>query len=250
MSFLVIQTFYVVYFSIIFWPLFQLLYTVKGLCKVLNLAGKKHETTKRGELMNVYFNSNNFWINIRTKLDHQGLLDFKSNMYRWTLDIATNNDLVRTYNEIKTYIGTDLASLYEFEISGDVLAFLPDHYTARAINNVAIVTDEPHNIDIEVCSVHSAKGQTHCATMYVETSYHNYESQKKYVKHALKQNEHQFNLSNNLDVRGKEAFKMMYVGFSRPTHLLCFAVLKDNISMQEITNMEQSGWIIIDLTNE
>lgn len=200
--------------------------------------------------MNVYFNSNNFWINIRTKLDHQGLLDFKSNMYRWTLDIATNNDLVRTYNEIKTYIGTDLASLYEFEISGDVLAFLPDHYTARAINNVAIVTDEPHNIDIEVCSVHSAKGQTHCATMYVETSYHNYESQKKYVKHALKQNEHQFNLSNNLDVRGKEAFKMMYVGFSRPTHLLCFAVLKDNISMQEITNMEQSGWIIIDLTNE
>jgi hypothetical protein len=28
--------------------------------------------------------------------------------------------------------------------------------------------------------------------------------------------------------RGIEALKMMYVGFSCPTHLLCFAILTDN----------------------
>ena len=42
---------------------------------------------------------------------------------------------------------------------------------------------------------------------------------------------------------------MMYVGFSRPTHLLSFAVLKENV-INEIEKYRESGWIIIDLDNE
>ena len=42
---------------------------------------------------------------------------------------------------------------------------------------------------------------------------------------------------------------MMYVGFSRPTHLLCFAVLKENV-INEIDNYQKIGWEIIDLTQD
>ena len=39
---------------------------------------------------------------------------------------------------------------------------------------------------------------------------------------------------------------MMYVGFSRPTHLLCFAALKDNIG--DSSKYENVGWIVDDIT--
>jgi DNA helicase II / ATP-dependent DNA helicase PcrA len=107
---------------------------------------------------------------------------------------------------------------------------------------------QPENINIKIGTVHSVKGQTHCATMYVETSYFEYETEKKRVKEALKKEEHNFNINDNNDKRGKQAFKMMYVGFSRPTHLLCFAALKDNF-VDEIDFFKNGGWNIVDLTD-
>ena len=52
--------------------------------------------------------------------------------------------------------------------------------------------------------------------------------------------------------RSIEAFKMMYVGFSRPTHLLCFAVLKGNLSDEQLSYFKSSdsSWSVIDLTEE
>ncbi len=39
---------------------------------------------------------------------------------------------------------------------------------------------------------------------------------------------------------------MMYVGFSRPTHLLCFACLKENVK-DDIELFRNAGWEIVDL---
>lgn len=99
------------------------------------------------------------------------------------------------------------------------------------------------------------KGQTHCATMYVETAY------KKTIYETLKLKEP----SKNLTIRkrdaktiplfkqthscetpsGIEALKMMYVGFSRPTHLLCFAVLEENVK-DDLEKFKNAGWKIVD----
>ena len=37
---------------------------------------------------------------------------------------------------------------------------------------------------------------------------------------------------------------MMYVGFSRPTHLLCFAVLEENVK-GDLEKFENSGWVVV-----
>ena len=117
----------------------------------------------------------------------------------------------------------------------------------------------PHSshdeIKIDIGTVHSAKGQTHCATMYVETSYHNYETEKlkvvikrtkgeKVLNNPLYKQEHEYR--KNQDIRAKETMKMMYVGFSRPTHLLCFACLKENVK-DDIELFRNAGWEIVDL---
>ena len=83
-----------------------------------------------------------------------------------------------------------------------------------------------HGFDIELASVHAVKGQTHTATLYFESAYHadgkgaaakSYESQRlapQFLAQPL----------NAPAVRVQQSAKMVYVGFSRPTHLLCFAV--------------------------
>ncbi|MFW9612572.1 MAG: hypothetical protein ACMV17_01725, partial [Macellibacteroides fermentans] len=112
------------------------------------------------------------------------------------------------------------------------------------------------DLGIEVATVHSVKGQTHCATMYVETDYYEYETQKltaikkkatKKTGEELKPNPLFKQRQNYEYTRQKEAVKMMYVGFSRPTHLLCFAALKENVETQ-LGCFQSAGWEIIDMT--
>lgn len=110
--------------------------------------------------------------------------------------------------------------------------------------------------DIEIGSVHSAKGQTHCATMYVETSFKDYESSHLFkIKKKATRKRPEVLYPNPLfqekaeyaQVTCKAVMHMMYVGFSRPTHLLCYASYKHNWSNERIEKMEQLGWKIINL---
>jgi hypothetical protein len=51
---------------------------------------------------------------------------------------------------------------------------------------------------------------------------------------------------NNVEIDGiyaKQAIKMMYVGFSRPTHLLCFAALHENVK-DHVAKFDEAGWRI------
>ena len=91
--------------------------------------------------------------------------------------------------------------------------------------------------------------------MYVETSYHEYETKKlveaKNAKSTtLKPNPLYDNEKHNYSkVTSKEALKMMYVGFSRPTHLLCFAVLLNNVHA-DIDQFVKAGWEIETVLSE
>lgn len=99
-------------------------------------------------------------------------------------------------------------------------------------------TDE---IEIKLSSIHAVKGQTHCAIMYIESAYRTpvYETLKFKTKKPYLFEEHKCN-----GVYDKQALKMMYVGFSRPTHLLCFAVLKENVK-ENLDKFENTGWKIV-----
>ena len=94
------------------------------------------------------------------------------------------------------------------------------------------------DITIEVGTVHSVKGETHTATLYLETYYKKTDSQRllpflkgDYPPKLVSKAEHIENL------------KIAHVAMSRPTHLLAFACCKDSISGHEDA-LTKNGWQI------
>ena len=85
-------------------------------------------------------------------------------------------------------------------------------------------------VNIDLGTIHSAKGETHIATLLLETSYYgNHESeiimdQLLGIPYSATE--------NNGKIR--ETLKMAYVAMSRPKYLLCMAIKKERI--QNILN--------------
>ncbi|MCM8809804.1 MAG: UvrD-helicase domain-containing protein [Candidatus Omnitrophica bacterium] len=70
-------------------------------------------------------------------------------------------------------------------------------------------------IKIEIDTVHGVKGETHTATLYLETKF--YQNSIKYLK-------------NESSDRRNKALKIMHVAFSRPTHLLCISLHRNDLN--------------------
>lgn len=150
---------------------------------------------------------------------------------------------------------SDACSIFNV-LFGDLLSYFEnlssstlDYRTALSKIDVdpspIIVDDELSRIEVQ--SVHSVKGETHTTTMYVETFYQkfvgggSYESQRltnPFDLNPLSLNPHDYVL---------QSMKMVYVGFSRPTHLLCFAVHIDR-SKNLITKNVEDCWEVLQVT--
>ena len=121
---------------------------------------------------------------------------------------------------------------------------------------VTLIPDvEEHDTDditISIGTVHSVKGMTHCATMYVETSYNNkYESEYMIDDKTTGRGKNKVwtvtspFLMHDLQPKNKNAAmakRMLYVGFSRPTHLLCYASDKRLWKDDVLQLMKNAGW--------
>ena len=46
----------------------------------------------------------------------------------------------------------------------------------------------------------------------------------------------------------QSAMKMSYVGLSRPTHLMCYAMHNSSFVLYDVDKLQSCGWVIIDLT--
>ncbi len=106
-------------------------------------------------------------------------------------------------------------------------------------NNIYNYSSGTTDIDIEVSTIHGVKGETHTATCYLETFFHDYDIKRiiNYIKDKY---------SESRPKRVIQNLKMAFVGMSRPSHLLCIGVHRDSISGQEEA-LQRSGW---DVNNE
>jgi DNA helicase II / ATP-dependent DNA helicase PcrA len=170
--------------------------------------------------------------------------NFKLKIFIWSRDLYKEN-LASVFMAIKDYL-PNLLALFGKEI-GKSLAFINDDSPVQANNQVSASAPKNDNvyrcpetgIEVKVGTVHSAKGETHLATLYLETFYNKkYESDR--LPHCFCDQGNEF--SSDYD---KQTAKVAYVAMSRPTHLLCFAIHKDRyVAMKD--NIR--GWEVIDLT--
>jgi hypothetical protein len=219
------------------------------LIHILRIENKTYQTKIRGTEATRYYTKSEMIKHIQQKENSCNYELFKNKIYRWSFDLSVNHNYTAVYDDMKLFIENEFKTWFSLDFTQETTSFIGTQFKPLIINNEQETqnTDDPQ-INIEINTVHSAKGQTHCATMYVETSYHEYETEKAKIKESLKMEEHGFDVTNESNKRGKEALKMMYVGFSRPTHLLCFACLKENLN--DVENYSATGWEVVDITEE
>lgn len=124
----------------------------------------------------------------------------------------------------------------------DVFSKIPSYYLDKAILKTDcksydnIIFDEKYKRKITFDTVHGVKGETHDATLYVETEKGNSSDIKRILPYLGVGK-----LGKGADV--ERSRKCVYVGMSRPNKLLCLAVQESTYIK---SNYAFSNWNIID----
>lgn len=229
---------------------------LNALIQILLLENKKYPTTVRGKEVERRYSKSEMIKHIQSlQLEEKHLLAyevFKEKLFNWCFDLVTKKNYEAVFNSLKEFINSEFREWFELNESfhSSTQSFILE-FNIESKEEIKI--DKEEGLSIEIATIHSVKGQTHCATMYIETFKNKYESQKAQIINVLTNNGHDFIVgekskgknAGEKDAFGKEALKMMYVGFSRPTHLLCFAVLEENVKDQ-LDKFRISDWVIND----
>jgi hypothetical protein len=177
---------------------------------------------------------------------------FNLNLYTWSIGIIQEKTN-EVWNEIKTYVPI-LLEMFEKTVSEsqDFInsdnAVIPNENTDVLMKTNIYKEDE---LEIEITSVHAVKGQTHCATLYLESYFHQDgrgTNAKSYESQRLQNQFLGTQIQSTVGDRIKQSAKMAYVGFSRPTDLLCVAVHKDRFD-NFLSEIDREVWEIIEVTN-
>lgn len=146
----------------------------------------------------------------------------------WALLTAksdSDDDLNKIRSTIHQYITETILPIYRKEETPDALSFfnatnenLPEDQTTEHRN---VYHGDNGKIDIEVSTVHAVKGETHAATLYLETFYNRHHESDRLAeqfKGVAYTGTNEDTLKN---------LRVTYVGMSRPRYLLCVAIQQD-----------------------
>lgn len=154
-------------------------------------------------------------------------VELKSKIAHWIM-LLKNNEKQTIATEMQQYLANNLTTYLPPSYETGVqlpLFFAATEGESGADEQVVksnVYHDEATGVDIEVASVHAVKGETHLATLYMETAdYGSTESQV--MKRALEGEVYEKAESDESKIS-----RIMYVGMSRPKHLLCYAIHRDN----------------------
>ncbi len=101
---------------------------------------------------------------------------FLNKIMCWSMDLVkskTPDDITTVKNQIYAFIKNSIMPIFEKDVVEDAKSFFntfgEDNKDVEIIKHGNVFHSE--GIDIEVATVHSVKGETHAATLYLETSY-------------------------------------------------------------------------------
>lgn len=122
-------------------------------------------------------------------------------------------------------------------------------YAPRTDNVFGFPQAEP-KVQIRLGSIHSVKGETHTATLVLDTFFHAHHLSelKPWLLGArsggLKEKKKGAPQLEGTRLLGR--LKLHYVAMTRPSHLLCVAMRKDAFNADELEVLKCRGWSVID----
>ena len=95
------------------------------------------------------------------------------------------------------------------------------------------------SVAIRISSIHAVKGETHTATLVLDTFYyaHHLKSLKRWLTGAKTGGAGE-------NTRMQSRLRLHYVAMSRPSHLLCLAMRDDALTGEDIKKIIERGWRI------
>jgi superfamily I DNA/RNA helicase len=205
---------------------------LNALLKVLRLLDEKNKSNSR------YFTERSLirYLNISDSTFYD---DLNHKMADWCSKIHNGGNIL---DELIDFIKNDFCPFFKITNLENIVDFLNNYSTTTPKEQTELQNTNIYNhesgIDIEIATIHSVKGETHTATLYLETFYYEYD-----VKQIIA------TLRKNADrARDVQRLKMAYVGMTRPTHLLCVAAHKNSINGNEEI-LKSKGWCIMKVSN-
>ncbi|MDR5000435.1 UvrD-helicase domain-containing protein [Brevibacillus parabrevis] len=131
-------------------------------------------------------------------------------------------------------------------IANRLFSFNVDIYKDEFMNGTPVFTtvavnEEKENIytygelKIEIDSVHGVKGQTHTATLYLETFYFS-KTNESIIKYLIGEQ------NSTIEEHVEKHIRVAYVAMTRPTDLLCI-VLHETVYLENEAQLKRLGWI-------
>ncbi|HDS1692670.1 MULTISPECIES: UvrD-helicase domain-containing protein [Pseudomonas] len=116
-----------------------------------------------------------------------------------------------------------------------------------ALLNTYKFEGESESVNIRLSSIHSEKGKTHSATLILETF-----NRTHFVKKLMPWLEGKASAAKRPNEGAKKSMMLMYVGMTRPSHMLCLAVRKSSLGEGKAETkrraaLEKAGWSILDI---
>jgi hypothetical protein len=139
----------------------------------------------------------------------------------------------------RTIAGADAAADESGFLAWQAAAISGEAQLAPAYrNNIYQCPDDPR-VRIKVGSIHSVKGETHTATLVLETFYYEHHLQrlKPWLLGAAQGRGRQAHNS-----RIGVGLKQHYVAMTRPTHLLALAMRAEDFTAEQIAALQARAW--------
>jgi len=176
-------------------------------------------------------------------------IELKTKLFIWSYQIVRGENLLA----LKDFIAfiPFLLGNFQSKVNGskEFINAIPLENLDLASYPFKTNTVRANELVAEVSTIHSVKGQTQSASLYLETYYYkdgkgvnakSYESQRLYRQFLGDP------INEDAKQREKQSAKMVYVGFSRPTDLLCVAIRSDHYG-QYLHDIDKNLWEVFDV---
>lgn len=153
---------------------------------------------------------------------------------RFIIRIEEGKDVTRYF---KCFLKTFLKKVFNTQPNEEVVFFMENSSDLNESNPLSSVSNvyDYNGLQIEIDTVHGVKGQTHIATLYMETFWY-----EKTVEHIIEYIRGES--IRNPGERVKKQLKIAYVAMTRPKELLCIT-MEDTVFEQNKDKLTALGWV-------
>lgn len=175
-------------------------------------------------------------------IDEKILIEFKTEIYQSYRILQMSELSDESFHQISSKLVGFLINNLKLNLNNKSINYLTEaeliDFSKEQVNsnNTIRTLVKGKTVSIDIDTVHGIKGETHTATLYLDTMY--YCNSVEYFLNELIGNSCQ-----NKSKRKLYGLKIAHVAFSRPTHLLCIAIEKNSIK----ENINKNTFEVIEL---